>query len=197
MINRLLTSYKVIFLVVLVFVFVFSGGFNHVSALDPGNLVGSLPTDEGTDIPRNCVDVDGSGSIDERDCGDPNNSSCAACGATVDSSPSPRGSSPSPSGNNGTSGLPGEDFTIQDVFAIINGLACWLIRVATLVMIIFIILAGFKFMTAQGDPAKLTGAKKNFKHVLIGMVVIMGAYVIIATVANAVGADFSFVPLVC
>ncbi|MEX1064131.1 MAG: pilin [Candidatus Paceibacterota bacterium] len=196
MINRLLTSYKAIFLVVLVFVFVFSGGFNHVSALDPGNLGGGLPTDEGTNIPRGCVDVDGSGAIDERDCGDPSNNSCVSCGAPVDNG-TPAGGNTRPSGTSGTSGLPGEDFTIQDVFAIINGLACWLIRVATLVMIIFIILAGFKFMTAQGDSAKLTGAKKNFKHVLIGMVVIMGAYVIIATVANAVGADFSFVPLVC
>ncbi len=96
-----------------------------------------------------------------------------------------------------TEGLPGEDFAIQDVLAIINGLACWLIRVATLVAIIFIVIAGFKFMTAQGDAAKLTGAKKNFQRVLIGIVVIMGVYVIIATVANAVGADFSFIPLVC
>lgn len=93
--------------------------------------------------------------------------------------------------------LPGEDLTVQNVFAIVNGLACWLIRVVTAIMVIFIVLAGFRFMAARGDAAKLTSAKKNLTNVLIGVVVIMGVYVIIATVANAVGADFSFIPLRC
>lgn len=98
----------------------------------------------------------------------------------------------------GDEGLPGEDLAIQDVFNIINGLACWLTRVAGAIMVIFIILAGLRFMNARGDPTAFTAAKKNFNHVLIGLLVIMGVYVIIATVANAVGVtDFSFIPLVC
>lgn len=92
----------------------------------------------------------------------------------------------------------GVDLTIQDVFAIINGLACWTTRVAVFIMVIFIILAGLRFMNARGDPAAFTAARKNFNHVLIGLIVIMGVYVIIATIANAVGVtDFSFIPLVC
>ena len=98
----------------------------------------------------------------------------------------------------GESGLPGEDLAIQDVFAIINGLVCWFSRIAVLLMVIFIIIAGLRFMAARGDPAAFTAAKKNLNQVLIGLVVIMGVYVIIATVANAVGVtDFSFIPLVC
>lgn len=91
----------------------------------------------------------------------------------------------------------GIDLTIQDVFAIINGLVCWLIRIITPIMIIFIVIAGLRFMHARGNATEFAAAKKNFNHVLIGLVVIMGVYVIIATVANAVGADFSFIPLVC
>ena len=98
----------------------------------------------------------------------------------------------------GTESLPGEDLAIQDVFAIINGLACWFSRVAVLLMVIFIILAGIRFMAARGDPKAYETAKKNFVQVLIGLLVIMGVYIIIATVANAVGVtDFSFIPLVC
>ncbi|MDO8591370.1 MAG: hypothetical protein Q7R60_00395 [bacterium] len=98
----------------------------------------------------------------------------------------------------GEEGLSGIDLTIQDVFNIINGLACWATRVAMAVMVIFIILAGLRFMNARGEPAAFTAARKNFNHVLIGLLVIMGVYVIIATVANAVGiTDFSFIPLVC
>ena len=99
--------------------------------------------------------------------------------------------------NNGSGILPGEDLTIQDVFTILTGIACWLSRVAGSLMVIFIILAGFRFMNARGDSAKWTSAKKNFAHVLIGSLVILGVYVIIATIANAVGADFSFIPLAC
>lgn len=98
----------------------------------------------------------------------------------------------------GDAGLPGEDLAIQDVFNIINGLACWFARIASLLMVIFIIIAGLRFMVARGDSKAYEAAKTNFRHVLIGLVVIMGVYVIIATVANAVGVkDFSFIPLVC
>mgnify|MGYP003394888467 CR=1 FL=1 len=90
--------------------------------------------------------------------------------------------------------LPGVDLGIQDVF---KGLACWLMRVSGSVMIIFLVIVGIKFMNAKGDPTKYNAAKKELTYVLIGMVVILGAYVIIATVAKAVGSDFSFVPLAC
>ncbi len=97
----------------------------------------------------------------------------------------------------GEEGLTGVDLTVEGIFNIITGLACWLSRVAVAVMIIFIVLAGLRFMNARGDAGKWTTAKKNFNQVLSGTLVIMGVYVIIATVANAVGANFSFIPLVC
>jgi hypothetical protein len=93
--------------------------------------------------------------------------------------------------------LPGQDLSIQDVFGIINGIACWLLRTVGAVMVIFLVIAGLRFMAAQGNPAKLTEAKKSLNYALLGILVIMGVYVIIATVANAVGSDFSLIPLVC
>ncbi len=101
-------------------------------------------------------------------------------------------------GGPGESSWMGMDLSIQDVADIINGLACWLTRIATAVMVIFLVLAGLRFMNARGDPTKYGNAKKNFQHVLIGILVIMAVYVIIATVANAVGrTDFSLIPLIC
>lgn len=98
----------------------------------------------------------------------------------------------------GEEGLTGVDLTVEGVFNIVNGLACWLTRVAAAVMVIFVVIAGLKFMAARGNSSAYESAKKNMQHVLVGLVVIMGVYVIIATVANAVGAtDFSFIPLVC
>jgi succinate dehydrogenase hydrophobic anchor subunit len=92
----------------------------------------------------------------------------------------------------------GIDLSIQDVADIINGLACWLTRIATAVMVIFLVLAGLRFMYARGNPTAYQAAVKNFQHVLIGILVIMAVYVIIATVAHAVGrTDFSLIPLIC
>jgi len=94
--------------------------------------------------------------------------------------------------------LPDIDLTVEGLFNIIAGLACWATRVAVPIMVVFIILAGFRFMHARGNPTLLTAAKKNFVQVFLGLLVIMGVYYIIATVANTVGVtDFSFIPLFC
>lgn len=101
-------------------------------------------------------------------------------------------------GGNPLGGFPGEDIGVQDVARIIIGFACWLARIASLLAVIFVIWAGLGFMASGGDPKKYQSAKDNFKTVLWGILVVYGVYVIIATVANAVGiTDFSFIPLVC
>ena len=94
--------------------------------------------------------------------------------------------------------FPGEDLEAGDITRIVVGLSCWLTRVAFTLTIIFVIIAGLRFVAAQGNPSKYQEAVKNFQTVLLGILVIYGAYVIIATVAHAVGVtDFSFIPLVC
>lgn len=40
----------------------------------------------------------------------------------------------------------------------------------------FIVLSGFKFILAQGDPTKLSAAKTNFVNILIGASLILGAW---------------------
>jgi len=99
---------------------------------------------------------------------------------------------------NPLSNFPGEDLEAGDITRIVVGLSCWLTRVAFTLTIIFVIIAGLRFVAAQGNPSKYQEAVKNFQTVLLGILVIYGAYVIIATVAHAVGVtDFSFIPLVC
>lgn len=147
-----------------------------------------------SELPEGCFDAVGDDDeITDADCNTSQNESCPLCenGEAI------------PDENDGGDGTGDEDWTgidltIQDVFAIINGLACWFARIASVLMVIFIIIAGIRFMAARGDPKAFTAARTNFNHVLIGLLVILGVYVIIATVANAVGIkDFSFIPLVC
>jgi|AntRauTorckE6833_2_1112554.scaffolds.fasta_scaffold00021_91 amino acid transporter len=59
--------------------------------------------------------------------------------------------------------------------------------VAIPIVILFIILAGFKFVTAQGNAEELQTAKRALMYALIGGLIILGAVVIVGIVTNLVG----------
>jgi len=94
---------------------------------------------------------------------------------------------------------PGINLSIQDVLGIITGLACWITRVVLVFIVVAVVYFGVKFLTAQGDPTKLTEARKSFIWGLVGIIVILGTYTIIATVAYSLGVtEYSrFIPLNC
>lgn len=107
--------------------------------------------------------------------------------------------SPEPEGGlgNGDSDLPGIDLTIDDVANIIYGFACWLWSISIVLIVIFVIISGLRFMYAGANPTKFADAQKNFKYVILGAIVVMGTFVIIATIAYNIGVDISFVPFSC
>ena len=104
-----------------------------------------------------------------------------------------------------TEDLPGVDITIQGLFNILQGLACWMSRFVLVFMVGAIIWYGFQFIVSRGNPTAFTNAKKSLGYALIGMVVILGAYTIISTVGNAVESAggqgstslYDFTPIVC
>lgn len=99
---------------------------------------------------------------------------------------------------NDTEDYPGVELTIQSVFGIITGLVCWFSQFALILIVVYIIIYGIKFMMAQGNETKVGDARKAFTWGLVGVLVILGTYTIIATVANALGADYTLIiPLNC
>jgi len=94
--------------------------------------------------------------------------------------------------------FPGVDLTIQSVFGIITGLVCWFTRVALIFIVVMIVYYGIQFMLARADATKFGEAKNSFTYGLVGILVILGTYTIIATIANGLGADYSLIiPLDC
>lgn len=91
----------------------------------------------------------------------------------------------------------GVNLTIQNVFGIITGLACWFTRFALILIVVYIVIFGIKFMMAQGNATKFEEAKKSLTWGLVGVLVILGTYTIIATVAYAVGGSYNPLPLNC
>lgn len=59
-----------------------------------------------------------------------------------------------------------------------------IIPVTALIGVVFIIFAGFKFVTAQGKPEKVTEAKKRLMYVLIGVGIIIASEVILDLLLN-------------
>lgn len=100
----------------------------------------------------------------------------------------------------GLDSVPGVDLTIQRIFDIVVGLTCWLTRFALLAMVIMLVIYGLQFITARGEPSKFNNAKKSFNYALVGILVIMATYTIIATIGNAVDPTANwdlFIPLTC
>ena len=61
-----------------------------------------------------------------------------------------------------------------------------LVIVALPIITLFIVIAGFMFVLARGNESKLTEAKKNFVYVIIGALLILGAWVIATLIGGTV-----------
>lgn len=75
--------------------------------------------------------------------------------------------------------------TLEDL---VQALLTVLIIIAAPIVVIFIILAGFKYVTAQGDPGKLEEAKKALLYAIIGGILIIGATAIFEIIVNTIDA---------
>jgi hypothetical protein len=56
------------------------------------------------------------------------------------------------------------------------------------VIVFFIILAGFKYVTAQGNPGRIEEATTTFTYAIIGGVLILAAVAIAEIIKNTVAA---------
>lgn len=61
-----------------------------------------------------------------------------------------------------------------------------LVIVALPIITLFLVVAGFMFVMARGNSSKLEDAKKNFVYVIIGALLILGAWVIATLIGGTV-----------
>lgn len=64
-----------------------------------------------------------------------------------------------------------------------------IVEISLPILTLFIVYSGFMFVTARGNENKLGKAKENFLYVIIGAILILGAWVLatlIASTANQV-----------
>lgn len=61
-----------------------------------------------------------------------------------------------------------------------------MVRLGMVVVAFFILVAGFMYISARGNVGKLNEAHENFKYVVYGAVLILGAWVIATIIGGTV-----------
>lgn len=80
-----------------------------------------------------------------------------------------------------TEPLPGQNTATQIIIRVIE----ILLAIAGLVAVIFLIIGGFRYITAGGNEETAEAAKKTITNAIIGVVVIILAFVIVRVISNA------------
>lgn len=115
--------------------------------------------------------------------------------------PNPAGSGgsagPNPAGNGGGSATPNPagPGALQNPLNNINGVEDLLVAIlevliiiAVPIIVIFIILAGFKYVTARGNAQQIQEASRALTYAIIGAVLVVGALAIAEIIKNLVAA---------
>ncbi len=74
-----------------------------------------------------------------------------------------------------------------DTENLVSTIIGFLTVVAGLAFIIYLIIAGFSWITAGGDPEKIKRAQQNITNALIGIIIVVIAYAVTAIVGSLLG----------
>ena len=71
---------------------------------------------------------------------------------------------------------------LQDV--VLNTIIPWTLGIVLLVAVVMLIIGGFLYVTSSGNEGMVERAKQTMLYAIIGIVVVILAFVIVRTVAN-------------
>ena len=70
---------------------------------------------------------------------------------------------------------------------LINAIIIFIYEISLVLATLFIVIAGFYFVTASGDPAKIKTGQDIIKYTLIGLLIILLATGLIAVIKSVLG----------
>lgn len=80
--------------------------------------------------------------------------------------------------------------TFEDILSLINNLITFLITTIFIpIIIILFMYAGYKYITAGGNPAKIANLKSMIKHIVVGMLLVLCSWLIVKTVITILASD--------
>ena len=75
-----------------------------------------------------------------------------------------------------------EPCTTNHVVAFANNLITWLISILGIIAVIALIITGFKLVVSAGNPSAWAEAKSMFTNIVIGIVIILAAWLVVDTI---------------
>lgn len=82
--------------------------------------------------------------------------------------------------------------SFDDLIQLVANVFEWFIGFAIIISSLAFAYAGFLYITSQGDPGKISQATKIFTNFAIGLVLLLGSFLIIELVLNSFGLDSIF-----
>lgn len=73
----------------------------------------------------------------------------------------------------------------QTATQLILGLIGIALVITGFLTVLFVIIGGFRYITAHGNEEQAEGAKKTLTHALIGLVIVILSFVMVRVIANA------------
>lgn len=77
---------------------------------------------------------------------------------------------------------------IESVFGLFGDLVEVLISIASILAAMFIMYAGWLYLSSAGDESKVSEAKKVFKNVGVGFLLLLCAWLIVVSILESLGA---------
>ena len=85
----------------------------------------------------------------------------------------------------------GDVATIRGFERIFSNLVTIVLELAAIILFIMFIIGGFKYLTSQGDPKAVEAARGTLTHAIIGLVVLLLAYVFLTIIEAITGAQIT------
>ena len=77
--------------------------------------------------------------------------------------------------------------TLKGLEAVFSNVVSVVLGLSGVVLFIMLIVGGFKYLTAGGDPKALEAAKGTLSHAILGLVVLVLAFIILKVIAEVTG----------
>lgn len=75
---------------------------------------------------------------------------------------------------------------MNDIASLIAAFLKAIVQLALPVVALFVVIAGFRFVSARGAPDKIKNARENLLWVVIGAALILGAWVLVNLIEGTV-----------
>lgn len=77
--------------------------------------------------------------------------------------------------------------TVKGFERVLSNLVAVALELAGVILFIMLLTSGFKYLTSQGDPKAVEGAKGTLTHAIIGLIVLILATVILSIIGTITG----------